>query len=400
MLNLITNPDAAAFPPQDDVQFLSGWPSGNELAGFSSVIRQVSSETYPNTVQIVNIDANPGANNYKMMLYLSLNPSQDGVRTPPNLQYKAIPFSSDMPYFNQWLFHYSQVRSDQVTLVEMQASDEQRLNWSKNNPEFQLVAQYNKPAKFAYWLYKYNPPASINNPETANLSGQGDLVAQLRLSQPGPKPNQFGTQLKIQNVGNGKAVNITVSIPTGPDYKLSFIDFGDKAKITGQTDQVTQLAVTSLGPNESINGSLIFEGSPKSPNTPSDIRYSLNWVDGKGPGQFTMSNSIALTTSGEISSQPAASPANGSTQPLKATTPAGQSEGLMEFEGNFYIPGEIVTYWITDKAGKSTELGKTTADSKGSINLKLDAKTFSPGSYTLAAYGNRSEVTGSLLIRF
>lgn len=158
MVNLVTNPDAVKFPPQDDVQFLSGWPAGNELASFSRIVHQVTAENFPKTIQMVNIDANSGANNYKMMLYLSLNPAPNGVTTPSNLEFKQIPFNPDLAYFNGRLFNNPEIRQDRLTLVEIQSSDEQRLRWSKNNPEFKLVAQFNKPAKLAFWLYRFDPP--------------------------------------------------------------------------------------------------------------------------------------------------------------------------------------------------------------------------------------------------
>lgn len=81
---------------------------------------------------------------------------------------------------------------------------------------------------------------------------------------------------------------------------------------------------------------------------------------------------------------------------FEATQASVKAGDKLTFSGNFFLPGEKVTYWYTGPDGKSVELGYVQADTKGAVNLVVETTTFAAGQFTLAAHGNTSAIEGQV----
>jgi predicted outer membrane repeat protein len=71
----------------------------------------------------------------------------------------------------------------------------------------------------------------------------------------------------------------------------------------------------------------------------------------------------------------------------------------IRLSGDFFGPGERVTYWYTSPDGESVELGYVWADADGQVNIQVDLTGIPAGDYVVAANGNRSEVRARALVK-
>ena len=72
-----------------------------------------------------------------------------------------------------------------------------------------------------------------------------------------------------------------------------------------------------------------------------------------------------------------------------------KSGGSQSFTANFFIPDEPLSAWITRPDGTSIPLGNGRADPHGNYSLSINTTELPTGTYSVAIYGQRSEVTGS-----
>jgi hypothetical protein len=125
------------------------------------------------------------------------------------------------------------------------------------------------------------------------------------------------------------------------------------------------------------------------------LRAFLFWDDDTGAGKPAGSNAVRLFFSTDQTNR---NDSDGAVQLLSGATTTATNGQIFSITGDFFAPGEVVSFWYTSKAGQSISLGTAQADGQGRVSFSFTPKDLPPGeSYVLAGFGYRSEVKGSFV---
>lgn len=227
-----------------------------------------------------------------------------------------------------------------------------------------------------------------------------DLVGQLRLTPDRVAANNAENLISfaftVKNVGQGRATSVTVQLPIDPQLVIGYTEFNNPSVWVSAVN--TDSVIVSLPPlanNDIINGTLIFRPNPDTVPVPGSIfstRYTLTWTNPAGDTRQKLSNGAAFTF-GVAGSNLDVS--GGLVQLMSADAPNGTK---ITYRSNFWIGDEIVTAWLTRPDNTSVELAQGLASPQGEFAVEVDSNGLAPGTYVVAAYGQRSQVYGSGLL--
>ncbi len=263
--------------------------------------------------------------------------------------------------------------------------------------------------------YDFNPlndAASVTLTVAAvPVAGRGrvypaDLVAQLRvtpdrlaLSEPS---NLISYTFTIKNIGAGRATQTSIRFPLDPNLAIGYTNFGDGrmwvSAIVTMTDQpYIQIKLPTLEAKQIMTGTVVFRPATSAPtNATIFTRYIVGWDDALAAGKQAGSNAVRYNLNKEGANR---DETGGAVQFFDPASSSIANNTPFKFNADFYAPHELVTFWYTDKKGVSVALGTQQADDQGKMSFEFTAKDLIVGdSYVIAGMGNRSEVTGSIVV--
>jgi|GEM_PF-2346456 len=259
-----------------------------------------------------------------------------------------------------------------------------------------LVSGGKNSAKATKSAELFGKPKLIDNSQRLT----SDLVAQLRVSPDREAATSLDTLItasfKVKNLGEGKGEQLRLELPFDPALVVGYGYFSDtRVWISAVTSNSVIVSLPPLENNETISGSVVFRPNPDAlptPGTKVSLRYKLFFSDPAGSSNrssnmvgFSFAQSSLDSSNGEVMTM----------NPAVSTATAGEKR---TFQADCFLPNELVSTWLTKPDGTSVALGQMTAGTEGEISLTLDTTGLAAGSYVVAAYGNRSELTASAII--
>jgi hypothetical protein len=230
-----------------------------------------------------------------------------------------------------------------------------------------------------------------------------DLIAQLRVTPDrvaANNPDNLITfSFTVKNMGQGEASFITLDFPIDPDLVVGYASFvNPKAWVKSVTTDTLFISLPPLKQNEVITGTITFQ--PKTEPAPAIgnqlfVRYKVRYDDPSGAGKWRLSNAVALEFGAPGSNHDVSGGAIQLLAPANVNLTVGATQ---TFKADFFIPNELINVWLTRPDGTSVALTGGQADALGNFDGVLNTTGLTPGTYTLAIYGNRSEVTGSAVL--
>ncbi|MEI6045491.1 MAG: choice-of-anchor Q domain-containing protein [Chloroflexota bacterium] len=235
-----------------------------------------------------------------------------------------------------------------------------------------------------------------------------DLVLQLQVS-----PDRYASTdptnlisyiLAVKNVGPGQARDVKLEFPIDSNLEVGYAQFSREGMwvseiVTSTAQPYVKIELPVLEPDaqQILTTTLVFR--PKAQVTVGTVifaRYTGLWSDDQRAGKQVNSNGVRYQLSSDGSNR---NDTGGKVQLFDPATINAAVGDTLTIKGDFYIPNEQVTWWYTDKDGVSTPLEASTADGEGKVSHELKVGDLKPGEvYVVAGFGNRSEVTGSLVI--
>ena len=213
-----------------------------------------------------------------------------------------------------------------------------------------------------------------------------------RVVSPDPD-NLIRYSFTVGNTGPGRSGATTLTLPVDPQLVLGYTEFSNPATWVSSLS-TSQVAVTlpALDTHQSLSGALVFRPNPApqpSPGSRVTSRYSLKWNNLDGSTEQTLSNGISFNF-GEPGVNKDAT--QGAVQLFKADPPNGTK---VTYHGDFWIPGELVSAWLTKPDGTSVPLSSGRADEQGRFDITVQTEGLAAGTYVVAAYGQLSQEYGS-----
>jgi hypothetical protein len=262
-----------------------------------------------------------------------------------------------------------------------------------------------KPSKAdvrtAHLVFDTNAGVEQYNLVCGNKPGGGrgspaDLIPQLRVTPDRVAANNpenlIVYSFKVKNVGQGVASSLSLEFPIAPELRVGYAEFGNpKVWVAELKSDKLVIWLPPLYTNDVVTGTITFRPNDLKPPLPGSrvfTRYKLFYDDPDGAGKKQLSNAVAYNFGGADSNK---DESHGSIQLMKPlTVVAGRKP---EFEPDFFIPQELVSFWVTKPDGTSQALGTGRANREGQFEFKVDTTGLAPGTYVVAAYGTRSEIT-------
>jgi uncharacterized repeat protein (TIGR01451 family) len=245
-------------------------------------------------------------------------------------------------------------------------------------------------------------PVTVNAVATLTVTGlhydPADLIPQLRVTPDRVAAkdefNEISYTFKLKNVGLGTAGYLGIELPVDPNLVIGYTKFANpRVYVTTVTTTTVSISLPPLNYNEVVTGTVIFR-----PKAGAQVgakvftRYKVHYDDPTGVGMLRQSNAVAFVIGAAGSNRDVSKGVIQLLGPDNASQKAGSSQ---TFTANFFIPDEQVSAWITRPDGKSIPLGNGRADQYGNYSLQIKTAGLAPGTYSVAIYGQRSEVTGS-----
>lgn len=241
-----------------------------------------------------------------------------------------------------------------------------------------------------------------------------NLVAKLRVNPDREfstsKPGEvLAYTLSLKNSGPGKAGQVYLTFPIAEGLEAGYTEFNrsdiwvEKVVLEGVDQPYMQIRYPALESQVETEIKLYFR--VKAGATPAEgssflSRFTVNWSDEAKPVNQRSSNAVRVSFTGREESR---NSSGGEVQAFQAPQGAQLTIGSatkLGIVGDFYAPGELVTFWYTDKDSKSTELVSSKADEAGKITLELQAASFkAAGEYVVAGYGNLSGIYGNVVVQ-
>ena len=231
-----------------------------------------------------------------------------------------------------------------------------------------------------------------------------DLTAQLRVSPDRefglntPGDNTLTYNLTVQNVGPGKAHNVSVHFPINPALTVGYVSSDDAGVWVQQivTDTATpyiQIAVPDMDNGASHSVKVVMRaGANATAGSTLSTTYAVWWDDASADHRDQYSNGVSLKLTGGSSDR---DDTDGAVQLYNLTANTGST---ITISGDFYAPSEGVDLWYTDASNHSTGLGRYKADANGNLTVTIDASSWPAGSYVIAGRGIRSDITGAIAL--
>jgi hypothetical protein len=261
--------------------------------------------------------------------------------------------------------------------------------------------------RFAKLTFNTNAGVENYNLQCGRKVGEelfpADLIPQLRVTPDrvvaNDPENQITYSFKLKNIGQGTAGYVTIEFPVDPQLSLGYASFPNP-KVWVSSVKADKLIITlpPLNTNDIVTGSLVFHPNrekPPVPGSPVFTRYTVHYDDPTGVGKKQGSNAVAFVFGEPGSNYDVSKGAIQLPSPSNTTVKAGAKFGI---KTNFFIPNEQVSVWITQPDGKSVPLAGGRASDSGEFDFTPDTTKLAPGTYTVACYGNRSEVTGQTVL--
>jgi hypothetical protein len=225
-----------------------------------------------------------------------------------------------------------------------------------------------------------------------------DLIVQLRqtpdrIAANNPE-NLVSYSFKVKNVGAGTASSLVLVLPIDPALEVGFATFDNpKAWVTTITTTSVNISLPDLANQQVVSGTIVFrpKASPKA-GIKVSTRVTVKYDDPSGTGKSRISNGVTFSFGEPGSNQDVAGGNIQLMEPDNTTVKAGDK---VVYLASFFVPDETVTFWLTKPDNSSLSLGTINSGETGAISITLDTTGLAPGSYVVAAYGNRSEITGS-----
>lgn len=238
-----------------------------------------------------------------------------------------------------------------------------------------------------------------------NTGQPAEFVLQLRVS-PDHYASTDGENLikfkfKLKNIGKGQARFVHLQLPIETGLIVGFTEFKDlRIWVSNIVLNVEHPYVVVdfpvMGSDEETEGTLVFRPGPNAkPGAMLFLRAFLFWDDDTGAGKPAGSNAVRLFFSTDQTNR---NDSDGAVQLLSGAPTTATNGQIFSITGDFFAPGEVVSFWYTSKAGQSISLGTAQADGQGRVSFSFTPKDLPPGeSYVLAGFGYRSEVKGSFV---
>ena len=251
------------------------------------------------------------------------------------------------------------------------------------------------------------PAQPTPNPGTPGVgqsaAPSADLIAQLRVvpdRRAANNPENLITYtLKVKNIGEGGATNLVLSFPVDPNLVVGYTQFTNpRVWVSAVTTTSMTIGLPSLENHEIVSGTIVLRPNPKvAPPVGTKVisRFKLGYNDPTSTGKQQVSNAVAFTF-GEVGSDWNVS--DGRVQLFDPSQMSVRVGSKLEYKSDFFLPGEFVSSWLTGPDNKSSDLGGLRAGADGLLKLNVATAQLSPGTYTVAAYGNRSEITLSSVL--
>jgi uncharacterized delta-60 repeat protein/uncharacterized repeat protein (TIGR01451 family) len=229
-----------------------------------------------------------------------------------------------------------------------------------------------------------------------------DVIARLRLS-PDREVSTDSTTLitytfSVQNIGKGRTGAMTLRFPIPSSLTLGYAFFGDdRAWVTNVLSDELMIVLPALDKDATVIGTIVFRPSGTAKAGDSFLlRYRLRYGDEVKPVKDELSNGVSLYW-GVVNRDES----NSNVQFLDLNIDG----STVTVGSRFFLADEIINLWLTDANGNSVALQAPNkrADKNGNytfaVAVDVNGLNLAPGVYTLAAYGNRSLVTGAVTIR-
>lgn len=226
-----------------------------------------------------------------------------------------------------------------------------------------------------------------------------DLIGQLRESPDrvaaNDAENVISYTFTVKNVGKGTAGAVSLTLPIDPQLVIGYTKFNDpRLWVSAVTTDSVMVGLPLLANNDVVSGTIFFRPNPAAaPAAGSKVstRYTLKWTNPAGDDKLVWSNAVSFDFGGPGSNLDVA---GGQVQLMTSGGPVANST-KMTYHSNFWIPNEIVTAWLTRPDGTSVALSEGRANDQGEYTIEVDTAGLAPGTYVVAAFGQRSEEYGS-----
>ncbi len=238
-----------------------------------------------------------------------------------------------------------------------------------------------------------NRPTPTPTPRAADPA---DIVAQLRVTPDrvaaNDAENLITYRFAVKNIGVGEASSVALVLPIDPQLVVGFADLGSSgAWVTSVTTETLTIGLPTLRNSAVVTGAVTFRPKANAtPDTKISTRYTIRYDDPTGAGRQRLSNAVDFSLGAAGSNL---NVADGAIQLLVSDSPTASSK--QTYRASFLIPNELTTAWLTRPDGTSPTLGTGRANQNGEVSLTVDTAGLAAGTYTVALFGNRSEVTGS-----
>jgi uncharacterized repeat protein (TIGR01451 family) len=244
----------------------------------------------------------------------------------------------------------------------------------------------------------------VGNPQGGKPA---DLIAQLRVSPDRlastDAANLISYTLILKNVGEGSATSTSIRFPLVANLELGFASFTDprlwvSAIVTDTDSPYLKINLPDLDPQQVVTATVVFRPAANAQaGARLFTRYLVFYDDASGTGKQIRSNGVRYSLSGDGTNQDASGGAIQLFNPATFTLTGANPK--LTVNADFYIAGEKVSFWYTDKDNLSTALLTAQVNPDGTLSVELSFAGVKAGeTYTVAGYGERSGVTGSLVI--
>jgi hypothetical protein len=227
-----------------------------------------------------------------------------------------------------------------------------------------------------------------------------DLIGQLRETPDRVASNDSENLIRytftVKNVGQGEAGFITIDLPIDPQLLIGFTEFTSHGVwVSSLSADAVVVSLPELSSNEVVSGTIVFRPNTSPvPTVGSEVssRYNLKWTNPDGSDKTVLSNAINFEFGGAGSNFDVS---EGVVQLMTADAPNGTK---IVYHSKFWIPNEIVSTWLTAPDSTSVALTQGNANALGEYSVEVDTAGLAPGTYVVAAFGQRSEEYGSGLL--
>jgi hypothetical protein len=229
-----------------------------------------------------------------------------------------------------------------------------------------------------------------------------DLIGQLRQTPDRVAANDSENLISyiftVRNAGRGQAGSVRLTLPVDPNLALGYTAFADgRVWVSQVAANSLTVALPDLPSGEVISGTIFFR--PQTDPAPAvgtvvSGRYTIGWVNPAGDSRQALSNGVSFSFGGPGSNRDV----SGGQVQLLSGGEIDPATARAVYQSGFWIPGEAVSAWLTRPDGTSIPLQAGQAGPSGDFRVEVNTANLAPGTYVVAAYGQRSQEYGSALL--